>query len=307
MKKILITGGNGFLGRALAKKLKKNYKIFLGSRNNGQNLNAEIETGCKSIPLDITQISSITDALNYIKPDTVIHAAATKFVGLSEEFPFECVDVNILGSSNIVRACIDKKIKNVIGISTDKATPPQNNFYGMSKAMMEKIFLNASKISKTKFTCVRFGNISWSTGSVFPIWKKMYDKNKIINTTGPNMRRFFFSVEEAANLVYYALKNIKKYNGMIVIKKMKSARMIDFLNMWMSIMGGKYNIVKKRLGDAQDEFLIGETELDYTKTIENKYYIIDYQKKTKRKIKSPISSKNARRLNNQEIKKLLKF
>ncbi len=188
-KKILITGGSGYLGRNLAKKLKNKYRIYLGSRNNQRNDLAKNETGCEAFPLDVANINSVIDAVNYVKPDIIIHAAATKFVDLSEKYPLECHDVNILGSANIARVAIDKKIKGVIGISTDKASPPVKNIYGMSKAVMEKLFISLSNNHKTKFTCVRYGNVTWSTGSVLPIWSKMFKKNKTILTTGPYMRR----------------------------------------------------------------------------------------------------------------------
>ena len=177
-KKILITGGSGYLGRNLAKSLKNKYRIYLGSRNNLRNNLAMNETGCEVFPLDVANIDSVADAVNYVKPDIIIHAAATKFVDLSEKYPLECHDVNIVGSANIARVAIDKNIKGVIGISTDKASPPVKNIYGMSKAVMEKLFLSLSNNHKTKFTCVRYGNVTWSTGSVLPIWSKMFKKIK---------------------------------------------------------------------------------------------------------------------------------
>ena len=150
-KNLLITGGSGYLGVNLALSLKTKYNVFLGSRNQKRNREAHKLTNCKDIPLDVSNINSIRDALIYCKPEIIVHAAATKFVDISEEFPFECSDVNILGSSNIARAAIEKKVKTVIGISTDKATQPIKNFYGFSKATMEKLFLNANNNSMTKF------------------------------------------------------------------------------------------------------------------------------------------------------------
>ena len=91
-KTILITGGSGFLGRHLAVKLKEQYHVVIGARNNGINRRAEELTGCESVPLDITNINSIKDSFNAYKPDIVIHAAATKYVDTSEKFANECVD-----------------------------------------------------------------------------------------------------------------------------------------------------------------------------------------------------------------------
>ena len=309
-KKILITGGTGFLGINLAKKFSKKYTVILSGRNNKLNYIAKNKTKCEVIPLDVSNINSIRDAINYAKPDIIIHAAATKFVDLSEKFPFETIDSNVLGSSNIARVSIDKKIKTVIGISTDKASPPVKNIYGLSKSIMERLFLSSSNQSNTQFSCVRYGNVAWSTGSVLPIWKRMFDKNKTLLTTGPYMRRFFFLVSDAVTLVDTALKNIKFLNGKILSREMKSAQMIDIIKSWINIYGGKYSIIGSRSGDRQDEYLIGEEELKYTieKKINNiKHYVIDFSKTDKNSIKKIVSSSTAEKLSNLDISKILKF
>lgn len=308
MKKILITGGTGYLGRNLGKFYNKKYKVFLGARNNKQNFLAKNTTGCEVLPLDVCNLESINDALNYSKPDIVIHAAATKFVDLSEKFPFECIDTNILGSSNVARACINKKISTVIGVSTDKASPPIHNIYGLSKSCMERLFSSMKGYGNTTFVCVRYGNVTWSTGSVLPIWKKMFlEKNKILST-GPYMRRFFFNVSEAVELINEALKNKKKLSGKILSREMKSARMIDFLKVWKKEHKCEFQIINKRKGDRLDEFLIGENELKYSqekKIGKIKYFIIDFNNISKKPLKKIVSSANAKKLNNNEIKKII--
>jgi len=257
MKKILITGGSGFLGRNLATKLKENYEVILGSRNNGLNKSAELETNCKSVPLDVSSYNSVKDVINEIKPEIIIHAAASKEVGISEEFPFACIDVNVLGSENISRAAIDKEIEAVIGISTDKTAPPVGNIYGLSKSIMERMFLSLNEKHSTNFTCVRFGNIAWSTGSVFPIWKRMMEEKGLIESTGPRMRRFFFSVDEASDLVIRALNNQDQCLGGILSKKMKSAQISDILDVWSSLFECPWEEIDSRPGDKDDEYLIG--------------------------------------------------
>lgn len=309
-KNILITGGSGYLGINLALKLKKNYNVFIGSRNQKRNYDANLKTKCEAIPLDVTNIESIRDAIIYSKPEIIIHAAATKFVDISEKFPFECSDVNILGSSNLARVAIERNIKTVIGISTDKASQPIKNFYGFSKAAMEKLFLNANNNSKTNFLCVRYGNVAWSTGSVLPIWKEMFEKNKKILTTGPYMRRFFFTIDDAVDLVLLALKNSKKFSGKILCANMKSCKLIDIIKVWNQKYGGSYKIIKSRKGDRLDEYLIGINELEHTtKIFKNRkiYYQIDFEKKSKKPLKKIISSENAQKLSKEEIFKLLKI
>jgi len=310
MKKILITGGTGYLGRNLALFYKKKYKVFIGARNNKQNFLVKNLTNCEVVPLDVSNIDSVNDCLNYSKPDIVIHAAATKFVDLSEKFPFECIDINIVGSANIARACINKKIPTVIGVSTDKASPPIKNIYGLSKSCMERLFSSIEPYGKTKFICVRYGNVTWSTGSVLPIWKQMFNKNKTILTTGPNMRRFFFSVDDAVSLINQALKLKNKLAGKILSAEMKSSKMIDILKVWIEKFGGNYKIIKTRKGDRLDEYLIGEDELKYAEILKikgKKYFVINFNKLSKKPLKKIISSKDAKKLLKSEIEKIIQF
>ena len=310
MKKILITGGTGYLGRNLALFYKKKYKVFIGARNNKQNFLVKNLTNCEVVPLDVSNIESVNDCLNYSKPDIVIHAAATKFVDLSEKFPFECIDINIVGSANIARACINKKIPTVIGVSTDKASPPIKNIYGLSKSCMERLFSSIEPYGKTKFICVRYGNVTWSTGSVLPIWKQMFNKNKTILTTGPNMRRFFFSVDEAVSLIDQALKLKNKLAGKILSAEMKSAKMIDILKVWIKKFGGNYKIIQTRKGDRLDEYLIGEDELKYAEVLKikgKKYFVINFNKLSKKPLKKIVSSKDAKKLLQSEIEKIIQF
>ena len=310
MKKILITGGTGYLGRNLALFYRKKYKVFLGARNNKQNFLIKNLTNCEVVPLDVSNIESVNDCLNLTKPDIVIHAAATKFVDLSEKFPFECIDINILGSANIARACLNKKVPTVIGVSTDKASPPIKNIYGLSKSCMERLFSSIEPYGKTKFICVRYGNVTWSTGSVLPIWKQMFNKNKTILTTGPNMRRFFFSVEDAVSLIDQALKLKNKLAGKILSTEMKSAKMIEILKVWIKRFGGNYKIIQSRKGDRLDEYLIGEDELKYAEVLNiknRKFFVINFNKVSKKPLKKIVSSKDAKKLVQSEIEKIIQF
>src|SRR5437660_12383495 len=156
-KKILITGGTGFLGRRLGAVLKNDFAVTLGARNNARNFEAQNFSGCATIPLDVVSIESVRDAVNSIKPDLIVHAAATKFVDLAEKQPMECVDVNVIGSQNVARVAIDKGVETVIGVSTDKASPPIRNTYGLSNAFMERVYCGMNGTTDTKFICVRYG------------------------------------------------------------------------------------------------------------------------------------------------------
>tara|TARA_B100000989_G_scaffold276161_1_gene236229 strand:- start:544 stop:981 length:438 start_codon:yes stop_codon:yes gene_type:complete len=138
----------------------------------------------------------------------------------------------------------------------------------------------------------------------------MYKKNKTILTTGPYMRRFFFSVNEAVSLIDQALKLKNKLNGKILSTEMKSAKMIEFLKVWTKKFGGKYKIIQSRKGDRLDEYLIGEEELKYAKEMKiknKKYFVIDFNDTSKKPLKKIVSSENAKGLSQSEIEKIIKF
>ncbi len=301
---ILVTGGTGFLGKRLGMALKDKHNVVLTGRNNKQNMLAQGMTDCRVLPMDVTNIESVRDVFTEVAPDIVIHAAATKFVDLAERQPMECVDVNVLGSQNVARVAVEKKIDSVIGISTDKASPPVRNTYGLSKALMERVFCSMNGKTETKFTCVRYGNVAWSTGSVLPIWKKMHEDTGVIGTTGPEMRRFFFTVDEAVKLVTTAMNNIEDLQGKVLARRMKAAQVRDILELWVNTKGGKWEKIEGRPGERIDEFLIGDLELPHTsdKTFDDvQHYIISFNQTAAEPVEVGLSSANAERLTKAEI------
>ena len=311
--KVLITGGTGFLGKRLAIALrdsKGQYEVVLTGRNNKQNFLAEKMTGCRILPMDVVNIESVRDAFAEVRPEIVIHAAATKFVDLSEKQPMECTDVNVVGSQNVARVALDKGVRTVIGISTDKAAPPVRNIYGLSKAMMEKMFCSMDGKTDTRFMCVRYGNVAWSTGSVLPIWKKMHEETGILRSTGPEMTRYFFSVDEAVKLILTAMNNLGQLHGKVLSRSMKSAKIRDLLDVWTAEKGGKWEKMEGRPGDRLYECLIGELELEFTTTAKYDgilHYIITPNQTAPagQAIQKIVSSDNAERLTRQEISVLL--
>ncbi len=195
----------------------------------------------------------------------------------------ECLDVNVLGSQNVARVCIEKGVATVIGMSTDKTAPPVANTYGLTKALMERLFcaMNA-KTETTRFACVRHGNIAWSTGSVFPIWKKMHDSTGVIGSTGPNMTRYFSKVDEAVALVITAIEDIEQVQG----------------------KGGRWEQIEGRPGERPHEYLIGEPELLYTREVEYDgipHFVIKFNHPVEHPLPAPFCSANAPRLTEDEM------
>jgi UDP-N-acetylglucosamine 4,6-dehydratase len=302
---VLITGGTGFLGKRLGLRLAGGHNVVLTGRNNKQNMDAQQFTGCLTLPMDVTNIESLRDVFAEVRPDVVIHAAATKYVDLSERQPMECVDVNVLGSQNIARVCVEKGVPTVIGMSTDKAAPPVGNTYGLTKALMERIFcaMNA-KTQTTRFACVRHGNIAWSTGSVFSAWKQMHDTTGIIGSTGPYMTRYFSKVDEAVELVITAIENMEQLQGAVLSRKMKAALIRDILDLWIREKGGRWEKIEGRPGERPHEYLIGEPELPYTLEMELRglpHYVTRFNHAVECPPPTPFCSATADRLSEHEL------
>lgn len=301
---ILITGGTGFLGKRLGMRLAAENKVILTGRNNKHNMDAQQFTGCTTLPMDVTSIESVRDVFTEVRPTVVIHAAATKYVDLSEQQPMECIDVNVFGSQNLARVCVEKGVSTVIGMSTDKSAPPVGNTYGLTKALMERVFCAMDKKTPTRFACVRHGNIAWSTGSVFPLWKKMHDNTGVIGSTGPDMTRYFSTVDDAVELVKMAIDNIEHLRGSVVSREMKSALIRDILELWIREKGGRWEKIEGRPGERPHEYLLGEPELPYT-TRETfggvTHYVTRFNQPIAKPLPAALSSATANRLSEQEV------
>jgi UDP-N-acetylglucosamine 4,6-dehydratase len=305
MKRILITGGNGFLGRHLGKKLKgQGYEVYLGSRNIYRNTVATFFSGCVSFPMDICHIESIRDVIVMTKPDIIVHAAANKYIDLGEKNPSATVDVNVMGSQNVIRAAIESGVEFVLGISTDKASPPVMNTYGLTKALMERMFC-----SHQGFACVRFGNLAWSDGSVLPKWKIAHKETKVIPATGCEMQKFFLSVDEATQMIQTIIENPKVFSGKVACKYGKSVKMKEILDAWIASYGGKWVLQSERPGERLVEYLVGESEILFTSNVSvegEKFFIIDPNCKPEFPIHAAYSTASAPRLTSEEISQLIK-
>lgn len=309
MKRIFITGGTGFLGKRLARVLKsEGCEVLLGGRNQKLASSAELFSGCASAPIDVANIDSVRDAFGAFQPDIVIHAAATKYVDKAELYPHEAIDINVTGSQNVARVALEQQIELVIGISTDKAAPPVRNTYGLTKALMERLFCSLDRQGRTKFLCVRYGNVAWSTGSVLGMWKQMLERSGVIETTGPQMTRFFFTIDDAVELVMTALRHADKLHGKVLAREMKSAKLEDILKLWTSTVGGKYKTIVGRPGERSLEYLFGDLELPYVTEAfygDIAHFVIDFNTKSINPVKYPLSSESATRLTESELLELI--
>jgi FlaA1/EpsC-like NDP-sugar epimerase len=264
-KVILITGGAGSIGSVLVKKLLdypiKSVRVF---DNNEYNL-FKLGRLIKNPKLRLLQ-GSIKDkerleiACNDV--DIIIHTAAVKNIEITEFNPIETIDVNINGTVNLIKTAIKLKPKKFLNISTDKAAD-SSTLYGTTKQLGERLTSWAGNhIETTKFASVRFGNVIESRGNVFEIWNEEKKKNKPLTITDPDMKRYFFHVEDATNFILQCLSLIN--HGEIFIPKMKLYKVKDLANK----ISKKHNITGLRQGEKFEEILI--TDNEKTKCIEKK-------------------------------------
>jgi UDP-N-acetylglucosamine 4,6-dehydratase/5-epimerase len=229
---ILITGGTGSFGHTFIPMTLKKYnpkKIVVFSRDEMKQW--EMAKLFKNDPRVRFLIGDVRDkdrlyrALNGI--DYVVHAAATKIVPTAEYDPFECVKTNVIGAMNIIDACIDKGVKRVIALSTDKASSPAN-LYGATKLTSDRLFVSGNSYSgmshETAFSVVRYGNVMGSRGSVIPFFMSIA-KDGVLPITDNRMTRFMISLEEGVELVWHAFDDMK--GGEIYVKKIPSMKVTD--------------------------------------------------------------------------------
>ncbi len=282
-KTILITGGTGSLGSELTRYLLKNLnlkKIILFSRDEQKHFQLEKEFNAQNLRFligDIRDLRRLTLALKDV--DYVIHAAAQKHVLLSEYNPQECVNTNILGTQNLIEACINQKVKKCILVSTDKSVNPIN-LYGATKLVAEKIILNGNNLSGkvgTKFGVVRYGNVLGSKGSILPYFSKLSKEGKKIPITHVDMTRFWISFKESIELVLSSLINSRR--GDIFVPILKSLKITDFVKIINP--KAKTHIIGIQKGEKIHEELITEEESKYTRKFKNHYVInFNLNKKT---------------------------
>lgn len=312
---ILITGGTGSLGKTLLKKLLTKYhpkgiRIFSRDEYKQWLLKQELASwnldGNVSFLIgDVRDYTRLKMAMKNV--NVVYNTAAMKQVPACEYNPLEAVKTNITGSENVIKAAIENNVNRVMHVSTDKAVYPIN-LYGATKAVAEKLFVHAnvySAFKKPKFSCVRYGNVLGSRGSVIPLFKKQA-KTGIVTITDFEMTRFWITLDEVSDFIID--NTFEGIGGDIFVPKMKS---MDMLSLAKIIAPNcKYKVIGNRFGEKIHECLI--TKEEYAFLINNKYVIktfADYNKSIQvldNFVQGEFTSENAERLTEIELKEKLK-
>jgi len=321
-KKILITGGTGSLGRALTKKLlaEKVDVIRIFSRNENKQVIMESEFNDDRLRFligDVRDLQRLERALEGI--DIVFHTAALKHVPVIEYNPFEAINTNVIGSRNVVEACLSENVDKVVGVGTDKAVSPLNT-YGATKLLMEKLFITASNYldiekHKTKFISLRYGNVLGSSGSVIPKFIDQIKSNKKITITDPGMTRFSITMDEALDFILDS--TISGHGSEVFIPKLRAYKIDDVKVALQELIGNTgEEKIPVRQGEKFHETLINIDETRTTLESESKYVILQnklsdqeinerYPGYKKMILSKPYSSDNVERIPKNELKDIL--
>ena len=319
-KKILITGGTGTLGQALTKNLlqKGVDTIRIFSRNENKQVEmeekfSEYNNKLRFLIGDVRDLPRLTTALEDI--DIVFHAAALKHVPVIEYNPFEAIKTNVLGTQNVIDACLHENVKIAACISTDKAVSPLNT-YGATKLLTEKLFVAAMNYKKnnTKFLGLRYGNVLGSSGSVVPKFIDQIKNKKKITITDPHMTRYSLTIDEALNFILDSTAIAK--GSEVFVPKLKAYSILDLKQALVELLGETdEEITSIRPGEKLHEALISQDEMRYTWKFENKYIIFN-SLRSENEIKTAYpgikkvdeeeySSDMAEKMSVEELKKIL--
>lgn len=274
-KNILVTGGTGSIGQALVKRAvsdgAKHIKVFSNDENALYEMELEFANS-KNIEYIIGDIRDSDKISSIVKNcDIVFHAAALKHVDRCELHPLETINVNIIGTNNIVQSSIREGVKNVICISTDKAVNPIG-VMGATKLLAEKLFSSEAFHSKSKtiLASVRFGNVFHTRGSILPKIEKQIQNGGPLTLTDEKMKRFFMTKEDAVNLILNATKTAK--GGETFILKMPLLQLKDLFDAMKVVVGPKYGydpsqlktkITGIRPGEKLTEYLLTDFEMEH--------------------------------------------
>ncbi|MEM7358555.1 MAG: UDP-N-acetylglucosamine 4,6-dehydratase (inverting) [Pseudomonadota bacterium] len=278
-KSILVTGGTGSFGQAFTQSIIERYpdiaRLVIFSRDELKQYEMAQRFSPEEYPFlryfigDVRDRSRVERALEGV--DTVVHAAALKQVPAAEYNPFECIKTNVLGAQNVIEACLNMGVNNVVALSTDKAAAPIN-LYGATKLCSDKLFVSANNIRGTrelKLSVVRYGNVMGSRGSVIPFFLQKRAE-KTLPITDPHMTRFNISLQEGVEMVTWALENAQ--GGEIFVPKIPSYRITDLAT--AIAPHAKQVITGIRPGEKIHEEMITESDSLNTVDLDHYYAIL---------------------------------
>ena len=280
-KNILITGGTGSLGKGLTKRL-LSYNvdsIRIYSRNENQQVKMQSEFNDRRLRFligDVRDLNRLTRAMEDI--DIVFHAAALKHVPVIEYNPFEAIKTNVIGSQNVIDACLEENVPKAVAVGTDKAVSPLNT-YGATKLLMEKLFVTASNYlekerHQTKFVALRYGNVLGSSGSVIPKFIQQIKNKEKITITDPSMTRFSITMDEALDFILHATKISK--GSEIFIPKLQAYSISGIKDALFDLLGNTgEEIIGIREGEKLNEVLLNREEIRYSWEYENMYMVLN--------------------------------
>ena len=320
-KSLLITGGTGSFGYNFVKYIiKKKFlfkKLIIFSRDEYKQYKMSQTFSEKKYPFlryflgDIRDLDRLKNAVKNV--DYIVHAAALKQVPTAEYNPEEFIKTNIIGTQNLINACLESSVSKIIALSTDKAVSPAN-LYGATKLCADKLIIAANHIKgnkKISFSIVRYGNVFGSRGSVVPLFLKQKEKN-ILTLTNPKMTRFSILYDDAIEMVLWGIQNTK--GGEIVVPKIPSYKIMDLAKTISP--KSKIKIIGMRQGEKIHEELINENDGNeiyenkkyYITVSRNKYLKTKFNNKTIKRVnkKIKLNSLDNKFLKISELKKMLK-
>lgn len=299
--KVCIFGGSGSFGTAMTRKLLRDtdYEIIIFSRNEKMQFEHRQVIGkndrVKYVIGDIRDCQAVYNVLEDV--DYVILASAMKHIDKCENNPSECQKTNIDGCINVINASIERNVKKLVFLSTDKATNA-TTLYGASKLFVE-LYIQSVDNKNTKIITTRYGNVFGSNGSVAWVFDKLARENKKLTVTNPEMTRFFMSLDDAVDLVWNALnrgvhKDLWVYNN-------KSCTIRELAELFSS----DYEIVGNRCVEKTDEALLTANELNHSDFIDDKYFVVNPSNENNHNYDKPFQSDNAERLTREELERML--
>jgi len=320
-KTLLIIGGTGSFGNAVLQRFLKTdikqIRIFSRDEKKQDDMRKLYQNDKLKFYIgNVRDIASVKNAIHGV--DYIFHAAALKQVPSCEFFPMEAVKTNVIGTENVLTAAIECGVKKVVCLSTDKAAYPINAM-GISKAMMEKVFVAKSKTVSAEETLIcgtRYGNVMASRGSVIPLFIEQIKNGQSLTITNPNMTRFLMSLEEAVELVIFAFQNANA--GDIMVQKAPASTIKDLALALLEIFNAdnELKVIGTRHGEkrfetllTREEFLMAQDCGGYfrvpvdTRDLNYDKYFVEGDEKLS--IEEDYNSNNTKRLNIKEIKNIL--